>query len=319
MKKSQNNLAFKKAWDLINESQDIFLTTHEGTDGDDLGSLLGLRLVLERMDKKVTCAVKGGVPLSLQFLPKTVSVGDQFKPHNYDLVITFGCAKLARPNFKELLTIKTPIINFDHHPDNSNFGTVNVVDPTTAAVAELVYYFLHYKDVTIDKDIATCLLTGIFTDTGGFKHPNTTAEVLEVASKLLKKGARIDKIASYTFGQKRPQTIKAWSKALENTRFDTERQMVFSVMTEEDFKELGASEEDLQGFIELLNNIPQAKFALLLRQDGEVIKGSLRSEPHKGVDVSEIAHSFGGGGHKLAAGFKLDGKLKREGDKWIVK
>ncbi len=303
---------------MITESQDIFLTTHESTDGDDLGSLLAMRLALISKGKKITAAVKGGVPNSLKFLPGSVEVGEEYHSEKYDLIMTFGCGNIKRPGFKELETTKIPIINFDHHPDNSNFGKINVVEPATAAVAELIYYFLQLKNIEINKDIAYCLLTGIFTDTGGFKHSNTSPEVMEVASQLLKKGARIDKIATYTFGSKRPETIKAWAKALENTRFDSEKKMAFSVMTEEDLRELGATEDDLQGFVELLNNIPQAKFSLLLRQDGDLVKGSLRSETHKGVDVSKIAHSFGGGGHKLAAGFKVKGKLKRSGDKWLI-
>ena len=94
---------------------------------------------------------------------------------------------------------------------------------------------------------------------------------------------------------------------------------MFSVLTEDDLKEIGATDEDLDGFVELLNNMPQARFALLLRQDGDTVKGSLRSEPSKKVDVSKIAKSFGGGGHKLASGFKIDGKLVREGDNWAIK
>jgi phosphoesterase RecJ-like protein len=97
-----------------------------------------------------------------------------------------------------------------------------------------------------------------------------------------------------------------------------EKRMVFSVLTEDDLKEIGATDEDLDGFVELLNNLPQAKFALLLRQDGEVVRGSLRSEPEKDVDVSRIAKSFGGGGHRLAAGFKIKGKLKKEGEAWGI-
>jgi bifunctional oligoribonuclease and PAP phosphatase NrnA len=316
--KNSIKLNFKKAWDLIAQSENIFMTTHESTDGDDLGSLLAVKNVLKAMGKKTVAAVKGGVPQNLKFLPNASEVSDAYAESDYDLIMTFGCNNLDRPGFVQLKTLPASSINFDHHPDNSNFAEVNVVEPETAAVAELIYYFLDYKQVEIDTAVATCILTGIFTDTGGFKHANTTSEVLEVAAHLLKKGARIDKIAAQTFGYKRPQTMKAWSKALENTRFDSDKQMVYSIMTDEDMEALGANDEDLQGFITLLNHIPQAKFALFLRQDGEVVKGSLRSEPEKGVDVSKIAHSFGGGGHKLAAGFKVKGKLVKKDDRWEV-
>jgi phosphoesterase RecJ-like protein len=316
----KNNAAdFKKAWDLIGQADKIFLTTHEGTDGDDLGSLLAVRQVLLSLGKSVKAAVKGPVPRTLKFLPGTSEVGGEFPREKFDLIVTFGCSKIERAGFAALKSAGIPVINFDHHPDNTFFAQVNVVDEKTAAVAELVYYFLQSKNIKLNFEIATCILTGIFTDTGGFKHANTSAEVMQVAADLLKKGARIDRIASYTFGQKRPQALKAWSRALENTRFDKNKEMVFSVLTEQDIIEVGAADDDLQGFVELLNHIPQAKFAMMLRQDGEVVRGSLRSELYKNVDVSRIARSFGGGGHKLAAGFKLNGKLTRVGNKWEIK
>jgi phosphoesterase RecJ-like protein len=303
---------------LIKKSEKIFLTTHEGTDGDDLGSLLALKFFLTQIGKQAESAVKGGVPNNLVFLPGSSQVKDHFEEKDFDLIIIFGCNKLERTGFGQLKKQTASMINFDHHPDNSNFATINIVDAKTSAVAELVYYFLKFADAEINKEIATVLLTGIFTDTGGFKHSNTTAEALEVAAELLKKGARIDKIALQTMGRKRPTAIRAWAKGLENARFDPEKRMVFSVLAEDDLKEIGASDEDLDGFVELLNNMPQARFALLLRQDGEVVKGSLRSEPHKKVDVSKIARSFGGGGHKLASGFKLKGKITQKNGIWRI-
>lgn len=313
-------LDFKKAWKLINQSQKIFLTTHEGTDGDDLGSLLAMRRVLTTIGKEVISCVKGGVPHTLHFLPGSESVKSEFINMDYDLVISFGCGNIKRPGFQELEKNNYTKINIDHHPDNTNFGDVNIVDSTTAAVAELVFYFFKTNsDIVIDRDIATCLLTGIFTDTGGFQHSNTSAKVFDVAADLLKRGARIDRIATETFGSKRPQTLKAWAKGLENTRFDSEKQMVYSVLTEEDLQSIGADDDDLGGFVEMLNHIPQAKFSLLLRQSGPVVKGSLRSDPRKKTDVSQIAKQFGGGGHKYASGFKINGKLVRGENGWEIK
>lgn len=309
---------FKKAFDLMFLSPQIVLTTHEGTDGDDLGSLLAVLHTLKLNGVEAKARISGGVPDNLLFLPGSELVGDAITDLDFDLLVTFGCNKIERTGVDILKDFKGTIINFDHHPDNTNFGTINIVDPSTSAVAELVYNFLIALNQNINKEIATCLLTGIFTDTGGFKHANTSAHTLEVAAVLLKKGARIDKIAQQTMSRKRPSTVKAYARGLENTRFDTDQKLVFSVLTEDDLKEIGASDDDLEGFVELLNNIPQARFALLLRQDGEAVKGSLRSETHKDVDVSKIAKSFGGGGHKLASGFKIKGKLVRKGNAWEI-
>ena len=304
---------------MINQSDRIFLTTHEGTDGDDLGSALGMYWFLKSIGKQVEIVIKDGVPPRYFFLEGHEVVNETFKSPDFDLVITFGCNKIARTGFKQLEGIKVPIINFDHHPDNTNFGTINIVDPETSSVAELVYYFLKFVDAEINQKIATCILSGIVFDTGGFKHENTTSESLEVSAQLMKRGARIDKIVFHLFGTKSPKAIKAWSRGLENARFDPEKKMIFSVITSDDLKELGDEEDMFEGFVEMLNTVPHARFALFLHQDGDFVKGSLRSEPHKKVDVSKIAKSFGGGGHKLASGFKVKGKLVREGDNWRIK
>jgi bifunctional oligoribonuclease and PAP phosphatase NrnA len=315
----KNNPDFIRAWSAFNQAQKIFLSTHEGTDGDDLGSLLAIRMVLERMGKQVDSAVKGGVPHTLKFLPSSVHVKNQFENQPYDLVVTFGCNTIERTGFAELAAHPATKINFDHHPDNRMFGHINIVEPKTAAVAELVFYFLKSNpEIMIDRDIATVLLTGIFADTGGFQHSNTSPEVYEVAAELMKRGARIDSIARETMSSRRPQTLRAWAKALENTRFDPNKKMAFSVMTEEDMREVDAVDEDLTGFVTVLNHIPQAKFALFLRQQGDEIRGSLRSDPHKKTDVSQIAKFFGGGGHKYASGFKIKGKLQRGEKGWNI-
>lgn len=315
----KNNPDFKKAWAAFNGAEKIFLSTHEGTDGDDLGSLLAIRLVLERMGKQVDSAVKGGVPHTLKFLPSSSHVKSEFENQPYDLVVTFGCNTIERTGFSELLSHSAQKINFDHHPDNRMFAHINIVEPKTAAVAELVFYFLKSNpEVLIDRDIATALLTGIFSDTGGFKHSNTSPEVYEVAAELLKRGARIDRIARETMSSRRPQTLHAWARALENARFDPDKKMAFSVMTAEDMAEVEAQDEDLAGFVTVLNHIPQAKFALFLRQHGDEIKGSLRSDPHKKTDVSQIAKFFGGGGHKYASGFKIKGRLAKVGKGWQI-
>ena len=172
--------------------------------------------------------------------------------------------------------------------------------------------------VAIDKVVALNLLTGIFTDTGGFRHANVTSDTLEIAAELLRRGARLDLISRFTMSRKDLPKLRVWAMALEHARFDEKRKVVYTVVTAEDLEKAGAREEDLEGVAELLNTIPEAKFSMLLKQRGGEVKGSLRSEPHKGVDVSEIARSFGGGGHKLAAGFKFDGTIEKTESGWRI-
>lgn len=316
----ESKTQFAKAHDLINAGERFILISHEYTDGDDLGSVLALGRVLENMGKQVWSMALGGVPENLLFLPGHSDVHDKL-PQNladYDVLVTLGCGVLPRTGFAELGTWQKPILNIDHHHDTQMFGTVNVWDETRAANCELVYVMLKAWGVEIDKAMALCLLTGIFTDTGGFRHANVTAATLEIAAELLRRGARLDLISRFISSQKDLPKLRVWAMALDNARFDENRRVVYTVVTAEDLQKAEASEEDLEGVVELLNTIPEAKFSMLLKQRGAEVKGSLRSEPYKGVDVSEIARSFGGGGHRLAAGFKFKGTIEKTESGWKI-
>lgn len=312
---------FEKAKHLTETSGRILLTMHERMDGDDGGSVLALAHRLRQMGKTVECAIKKGVPPSLEFLPGSELVQDDIAHTNFDLLIMCGCSEKKRCGSENILSLKIPTINIDHHMDNKLFAEVNLVDPKASSVAELVYDFFIWNNWNITKDIATCLLTGIITDTGGFKHSNTQSSTLKAAAQLLYKGASLNTIFKNTFKNKSPKTLQAWGNAFKNVYFDSESKIIYSVITEEELQNLGPAlpQNAFEGFVETLNSVPEAKFAMFLKQEGEIVKGSLRSETFKGVNVARIAQVFGGGGHKLAAGFSIAGKLmKDEAGKWRV-
>jgi phosphoesterase RecJ-like protein len=314
------NNDFEAAKQLIDQSQRILLTTHERTDGDDLGSVLALANHLQKTGKNVTLAIKGGVPEQLQYLPLQDWVQEDVEHMNFDLLIISGCSKIDRCGNPTIINSTLPILNIDHHPDNTQYGTVNLVQADKSSVAELVFDFFKYCNWTITPGIATCLLTGIFTDTGSFMHSNTQESTLQAAAELMKKGARTATVARYTYKGKSVEGLKAWGKALENAYYDRDQKIIYSIITEQELVELGNPPMDyFEGLVETLNKVPEAKFALFLKQDGDMIKGSLRSDPHKGIDVKKIAHLFGGGGHMWASGFSVAGKLVRDAEgKWQI-
>ena len=311
---------FQQAKDLIERSHKILLTMHERMDGDDGGALLAMGHQLEKMAKVVTYAIKKGVPPTLSFLPGADKIQDDIEHENFDLLITFGCSSKERCGSTKIFNLKSLILNIDHHPDNTNFGHVNIVDHKKSSVAELIYEFFIWNKWLITKDIATCLLTGIVTDTGSFMHSNTQSSTFHTAAQLMRKGAHINKIIKHTYNSKSPEVLRAWGKAMENSYYDEKHKIIYSVMTEKDLAEFQSlPQAAFEGFVETLNTLPEAKFAMFLRQDGKIIKGSLRSDIFKNIDVSKIAHIFGGGGHKLASGFSVEGKLmKDEAGKWKV-
>jgi phosphoesterase RecJ-like protein len=310
---------FAAAQKFLDAAQAVLLVSHEFTDGDELGAALALKQILSAAGKKVQVVAKGGVPDKLLFLPGATEALENLPPDRAGAALVFlGCGSADRSGFEELVKEAPKVLNIDHHPDNQNFGQVNLVDASAAATSQIVYRYLKFIRAPITKPVAINLLTGIFHDTGGFRHANTTAEIFEIAAELVSRGARIDRISDHYFGHSELPKLRAWARALENARFDPEKQMIYSIVTEEDLKEVNASSEDLEGLAEVLNTVPEAKFSMFLKQRGEEVKGSLRSEDYKGVDVSEIARSYGGGGHKLAAGFKLKGKVERTPDGWKI-
>jgi phosphoesterase RecJ-like protein len=311
---------FDAARRLLEKSQRILLTTHERTDGDDLGSVLALADHLRAEGKDITIAIVGGVPEQLTYLPGSDLVAEDIDRITFDLLVISGCSKIERCGNPKIINLDVPVLNIDHHPDNTNYGAVNVVDPEKSAVAELVFDFFNYCGWEISTAAATCMLTGIFTDTGSFMHSNTQNSTLNAASSLMSKGARVSTVAKHNYKGKGIAALKAWGKALENAHYDEQHKIILSVISQEELNELGNPPmEYFEGLVETLNKVPEAKFALFLKQDGDMVKGSLRSDPHKGTDVKEIAHLFGGGGHKWASGFSVLGQLvKNDKGKWQV-
>lgn len=308
-----NNIAdFTAAQRALVSAESILLTTHERTDGDDLGTVLALWHTLLLMGKRAHIAVRGGVPHNLLFLPGTDLVTETPPDTDFDLLVISGCSQRERIGNAAISELNVPIINFDHHPDNTFFGDINVVDHTKSAVAELLYDFFKFTGWKINLPAAKCMLTGIFTDTGSFMHSNTSSTTYKAAADLMRRGALVNKIAEHTFRAKNIPILRAWSKGLDNTVLNNKIQLIYSVITQEDLDALGNPPASaFEGFVETLNKVPEARYALFLKQDGPVVKGSLRSDPHKNIDVGKIARSMGGGGHKWASGFSIPGKIVR--------
>jgi phosphoesterase RecJ-like protein len=317
-KNSGNQEAFAAAKAFLDSHQRFFLASHALTDGDDLGSVLAIVEVLKSMGKYAVPAAVGGVPPSLKFLPGQHAVIDNFHDDNFDAIILSGCSSPERTGMDEVTKSTVPILNIDHHPDNSLYGTVNVVDPTKSSVAELVYDFIKFLGQPVTPEISKDLLTGIFTDTGSFIHANTSAETLKVAGELVEGGARTDSIHASTYTKDLP-AMKAWAIAMENTKVDEKNKIVLSVLSAEDIQKIGAVNDDtFGGFVNFLQTVPNTKLAIFIYQDGEYVKGSIRSDTDRGFNVSRLAKFFGGGGHVLASGFRVKGKVVKTVSGWKI-
>lgn len=311
---------FKTLNYIARRSDSVLLFAHSRPDGDTVGSVLALKYYLEDLGKKVTIACFDPFPDFLRnIFPENFEFPNDLDLDSFDLVI--GCDSVERGFEKIFPEIKDKKVTavIDHHPDITLPADLRIVDPGYSSVCEMIYRFLIINKATITKRIATAVLLGILSDTGMFQHSNTTPQVMEITSELMKKGAPLSKIIETTFANKNISTLKLWGRAFEKAKINPENGMIASVLTQKDLQECQASNDDIAQVAEILNTVPGTKFSLVLseREDG-MVKGSLRSEEYKGTDVSEIAHLFGGGGHRLASGFEIKGKIVETENGWKV-
>lgn len=227
----------------------------------------------------------------------------------YDLIIIVDAADLTQTgaiyDAYPTLFREVSVVNIDHHASNSYFGTVNLVDLTATSTGEILVGLLEAMGVEIDPDIATCLLTGIISDTGSFQHSNTTPKSLTVAAQMVGFGARQQDIIRQLFKTKEYSTLKLWGQVLSSLQYDPSYHLVWATATYADVQSAGASNEAFTGLIdELMTSVPGAEVVMLITErEPRVISGSIRTVP--GVNAAQIAELFGGGGHPGAAGIKL--------------
>lgn len=306
---------FRSAISRINNANHIALITHKKPDGDALGSICGLKTVFDRIKKNNQMFCIDAVPNYLKFLPHHEQVSPNFEPNSFDLIVTLDCGADYmtgyQQQFPDLFQKRQNLINIDHHPSNNNFGEINIIDTYAASTSIIIYEILEFAKFPIDADIATCLLTGIYTDTGSFMHSNTNSQVYAAAAKLLNRGARISLIVKNAFKTTPVNTLRLWGRVLNSLKINDEG-ITMAVATAKDFQETNTKPDELSGIVDLLNTVPDVKFSLLLNEDEKGnVKGSFRTQKDD-INLSEIAGVFGGGGHKKAAGFTIPGKLQKE-------
>lgn len=304
----------------LRQAERILIGTHEHPDGDAVGSSLALLHALRLQRKQVTAYIPDPAPSYLMFLPGFSELTTE-RPRvaDYDTVVLLDFTQLYRTGLADAVRHHPGVLGIDHHVSNTAEVGVNLIVPEAAATAQILTAFFELNDIPITRDMATCLLTGIFTDTGSFTHESTTPDVLTTASTLMAKGARLSHIAHETYQKKDLSGLRIWGRALARIVINSHTGAGVSFITYQDLQECGATLEDLSGVVNLLNTLPQTQFALLLAEyEPGKIKGSLRSEPHKGIDVSRIARRLGGGGHKLASGFEVMGHISQRDGQWRV-
>jgi len=321
---SQNKSPIYKVIAKFVNADKILLIIHENPDGDTLSAATVLFKVLKNMGKSPAMVCKDLVPKPFLFLPEIDQIHHDLLFGDYDVIAVIDCGDIKRTGFAERLkkvsqTKQKTVINIDHHPKNDlhKIAHLNLIDYGASSTSEIVYDLCLKMNVVLEKNLATALLTGIYTDTGGFKHANTSSKTLEIAAELLKRGARIKLITSNISLNKTIASLKLWGIALKRMRRN-ELGIVSSIISREDLLACNASDEDLAGVVNLINSVPDARAAILFHEtQDQKIRASIRTESDN-VDVSKLANIFGGGGHKRAAGFTLDGHLEISNRSWRI-
>lgn len=309
---------------LIEEKNVFLLIGHEDPDGDSIGSLLAMTQYLEGRGKEVLAVCKSPVPKLFNFLDKVFLLQQDVQKSDYEAIILLDNGDLKRTGFPEVVSLakkhKKVLVNIDHHIRNDiwKLADLNLADLSASSTSEIVYKLLTFLEADINPSMATALLTGMYYDTGGFHHSNTTDEVLKVSSELLHLGANLKKISKSVSQNRSVNMLKLWGIALDRIIVDKKRSIATTFLTRDDIETVGANEEEISGLVNLLNTASEIRVALLLYETGDgKIKGSLRTEEDK-VDVAKFAGLMGGGGHKKASGFSLHGKFLKDKSGWKV-
>ena len=309
---------------VLKKAGNILIISHTFPDPDTAGSAVALsKFIKSHYEKESTLTCFDDFPEFLKPLLGNVKFNhpEEIDLKKFDVVI--GCDSVERGmnRIADDLSKNCITVAIDHHPDINIETDIKIIDPNYAATCEALYDFFNYLRGKINKNIATALLTGIVGDTGAFQHSNTSAHVLAISSDLVNAGAPIAKIIDHTFANKKIDTLKFWGKAIEKTKFFTESGLAVTAITQEDINSQGVAPESTSDIANILTTIPGIKVAVIISQiTPNTIKGSLRTEKHANINVSKIAQTLGGGGHKLASGFEMSGRIivSENGDWEIV-
>lgn len=295
---------------VLDEASTLALACHVGPDGDALGSMLGLGIAARNAGKDVVASFGSpfSLPPGLEFLPVDLLVPpDQF-PDAPETMVVFDVGSADR--IGELASNAGragTVVVIDHHVTNEGFGDVSLIDSQAAATGELVFEVLEVLGWPLTPEIALCLHTALVTDTGRFQYSNTSPRTMEIAARLLTAGADPATIGRHVYEEAPFAYLKAAAIALTRAELDPDRGVVSTVVTQLDLDSLGLSWGDTDNLIDLLRLPVEADTAVLVKghEDGQV-KVSLRSRG--ATDVGSLAAAMGGGGHRLAAGFTVEGE-----------
>lgn len=286
----------------IRKANKIVILTHESPDGDAIGSSMAVFLALKSNNKDVDIIIPE-MPRTFEFLPGISEIKKESDIEKYDLAIALDCADLKRLNgVATYFENAKKTIVIDHHSVNTMFGHYNYVNPVSPACAQILFGMFEYFGIEITKEIGTCLITGIITDTGGFKYSNVTAETFEFAASMLEKGVNISNIYEKVMQTVTLSRFNLTKIAIDRLELLENGRIAFTYITMEDEKKVNAEFGDHEGIVEQGRSIEGVMVSVFFRETENGYKVSLRANSNSNVNVADICIIYGGGGHIKAAG-----------------
>lgn len=298
----------------------ILLLTDERSDGDTFGSSLAFAEHLRAEGKRVTHVAGSHVLEMLQFLPGIESVTEDravMHDDSIDLAIVFDSSRESHvAGLTEHLPRPVPLLVFDHHASNSNFGDVNVVHPVLSSTCEVVYeYFLHHG-IAVSRTMAKCLMTGIMTDTRMLTNPVTNPDAVQRAGELLTQGGSINVVVDNVLKQMRVEQLQLWGRIFDRAVRVQDQNMAVFWVTQQDLDQTKTTGEDIAEVMDYLQATLDVDLVMFLKErDDGTVKVSMRSLDK---DASKIARFFGGGGHPGACGFSVKGRVRVKNGQVVV-
>ncbi len=288
---------------LIKGAEKILVASHIRPDGDAVGSLLGLGLALQECGKTVSMVLADGVPASFRQLPGASQVTRKVQG-TFDTTIVVDASDL--PRVGSAYSGQTVDLNIDHHITNLNFARINFVDPHAEATAAILSTHLPEWGLKITEPVAKALLTGIVSDTIGFRTSNVRPQTLRLAADLMDKGANLSELYNRALIRRSYEAARFWGLGLE--RLQREDRLVWTTLTLNDRVQSSYPGNDDADLVNILSSIDDSDVCIIfVEQKNNHIKVSWRAQP--GWDVSKIALQFGGGGHPAASGADITGSL----------
>lgn len=299
----------------IEKANSIVLLTHEMPDGDAVGSTIAMYIALKRLGKNVDMIIEN-CPRTYDFLPFRNEIKEEGSQEKYDLTIALDCSDIKRLNgFSNYFETAKDRIVIDHHGSNTMFGDINFVNPVSPACCQILVLVLEYLGVEIDKEIGTCILAGIITDTGGFKYEAVTAETFELVAQLINKGINVSNVYKKVLQMISRSSFELRKIAMNRLEFLEEGKISFTYITKKDEEDWNAVTGEHEGIVEMARDIEGVEVAVFLRETENGYKASLRSNNY--VNVSDICLMLGGGGHPKAAGANLPFPLEQAKEKIV--